>query len=249
MARTVDEILTPVLRRNYTADSWLTDILSEAIRQAAEKFETLAFSSVAEKLSQTVVSRIESASSQDFVNQINRAVGIDMTALMVRESLVDYFDASVESNVALIKSLSTDYFDDIKREVMDSLLRGDSLTTLTKNLQSVTGSTYNRAALIARDQTSKINCDITRKRQQNAGLERFKWSTSADVRVTGNPAGKYPNAKIKCFAIARADVGYGPGVYLWSRGASYGSEKGLFPGRAHIGCRCHAVAQIEGLDY
>ncbi len=249
MAQAVDETLTPVLRRNYTADGYLTDIIKEALRQAAELFFSSSFGQQINRLAQRVVSRAESESAEVFVEQINRAIGIDMTRLMVNESLVDYFDASVESNVALIKSLSSDYFDDIQREVMDGILRGDSLTDMVRNIQSVTGATYERARLIASDQTLKIQSDITRKRQQSAGIDRFSWSTSQDVRVSGNPAGKYPNAKIKCFMIARADVGYGRGVYLWSRGASYAGETGLFPGRAHIKCRCNGTPLIKGLDY
>ncbi|WJV61009.1 minor capsid protein [Pectobacteriaceae bacterium C52] len=249
MAQAVDEALVPVLRRNYTADSYLTDILKEAIRQASERFMSMTFRRQTERLSQRVVSRAESASTEAFVEQINRAIGIDMTALMVNNNLVDYVDASIESNVALIKSLSSDYFEDIQRQVFDGILRGDSLTTIVRNLQHVTGATYNRAHLIARDQTARIQADITSARQQNAGIDRFRWSTSQDVRVSGNPAGKYPLAKIKCFVIARTNAGYGDGVYLWSRGARYNGQTGLFPGRCHIGCRCHAIPQIKGLDY
>ncbi|HHK6103152.1 TPA: hypothetical protein ACQWM0_000546 [Yersinia enterocolitica] len=40
MAQSVDEVLTPVLRRNYTADSYLVDIIKESIRQAADKFNS-----------------------------------------------------------------------------------------------------------------------------------------------------------------------------------------------------------------
>lgn len=249
MAQSIDEVLTPVLRRNYTADSYLVDIIKQSIRQAADKFNSSVMGRQADRLARQVVSRAESESSAAFVEQINRAIGIDMTSLMVNESLVDYFDASIESNVALIKSLSADYFDDIQREVMDSIMRGDSLSTMVRNLQQVTGASYQRAHLISRDQTAKIRSDITHIRQVGAGINRFRWSTSQDVRVSGNPAGKYPRAKIKCFEISRSNVGYGAGIYLWSQGAAYHGESGLFPGRAHIGCRCHAIPQIKGLDY
>ncbi|WP_231624328.1 phage head morphogenesis protein [Yersinia similis] len=249
MAQSVDEVLIPVLRRNYTADSYLIDIIKQAIRQASEKFYTSTFGRQIDRLAQRVVSLAESESSAAFVEQINRAIGIDMTSLMVNESLVDYFDASVENNVALIKSLSSDYFDDIQREVMDSIMRGDSLTTMVRNIQKVTGATYQRSHLISLDQTAKIRSDITYTRQVNAGIVRFRWSTSQDVRVSGNPAGKYPRARIKCFEIARADVGYGVGVYLWLRGAAYNGETGLFPGKAHVGCRCHAIPQLKDIDY
>ncbi|WP_230206251.1 phage minor head protein [Serratia marcescens] len=249
MASSVESSLIPVLRRNYTADSFLTDLIKTALNQARAWFYSQSLNSQFHRLAQTVVSRAESESSAAFVEQINRAVGIDMESLMSRESLGDYFDASVESNVALIRSLTDDYFDDIQREVMDGIMRGDSVTTLTRNLQQVTRATYRRAELIAVDQTVKIRSDITGRRQQSAGITRFRWSTSQDSRVSGNPVGKYPGAKIKCFVIARTDVGYGPGVYLWSRGANFNGETGLFPGRAHIRCRCNAIPQIQGLDY
>ena len=249
MARSVQEALIPVLKRNYTADSFLTDLIKAALNHAAQRFYADAFDNNSDRLAQRVVSLAESETSAAFVEQINRALGVDIAGLMNRESLGDYFDAAVEENVALIRSLSSGYFDDIQRQIMDGILRGDSVTTLTRNLQAVTGATYKRAALIARDQTLKITSDINRKRQISSGISRFRWSDSKDSRVSGNPAGKYPRAKIKCFYIARNDVGYGPGVYLWSRGAMYNEETGLFPGRAHINCRCSAIPQIQGLDY
>ncbi|MEY8709503.1 phage minor head protein [Mangrovibacter phragmitis] len=261
MASTVQSTLIPILKRykeltrdaavtrRYTADSFITDLVREALRQAGSQFYDLAFDAQRRKLAQRVVSLAESETSAAFVEQINKALGVDIQGLMTRESLGDFFDAAVEENVALIRSLSSGYFDDIQRQVMDAILRGDSVTTLTRNLQAVTGATYRRAALIARDQTLKVTSDINRKRQTSAGINRFRWSDSKDARVSGNPAGKYPRAKIKCFYIARNDMGYGPGVYLWSRGAMYNGETGLYPGRAHINCRCGAIPQIQGLDY
>lgn len=131
----------------------------------------------------------ESETSAAFVEQINRALGVNIEGLLSRESLGDFFDAAVEENVALIRSLSSDYFDNIQRQVMDSILRGDSVTTLTRNLQAVTGATYRRAALIARDQTLRVTSDINRKRQTSSGISRFRWSDSKDARV---PARSFP---------------------------------------------------------
>lgn len=249
MARSVQEALIPVLKRSYTADSFLTDLIKATLNHAAERFYSDAYHGQQNRLAQRVVSLAESETSAAFVEQINRALGVDIEGLLTRESLGDFFDAAVDENVALIRSLSSDYFDNIRRQVMDSILRGDSVTTLTRNIQAVTGATYRRAALIARDQTLKVTSDINRKRQTSSGISRFRWSDSKDARVSGNPAGKYPRAKIKCFFIARNDVGYGPGVYLWSRGAMCNGETGLYPGRAHINCRCTGIPQIQGLDY
>ena len=40
-----------------------------------------------------------------------------------------------------------------------------------------------RAALIARDQTSKLTSDLNELRQTQAGVEEYDWSTSRDERV------------------------------------------------------------------
>lgn len=261
MASSVQDVLVPVLERyqsvtrdavstrRYTADSFLTDLIRATLLHAAERFYADAFGFQQRRMAERVVSRAESESSAAFVEQINRAMGVDIGGMITREGLGDFFDLAVEENVGLIKSLSSDYFDDIQQQVMESIRRGDSLSTLTRNLQSVTGASYKRAALIARDQTLKIQSDTNRVRQSSAGINRFRWSTSQDTRVSGNPAGKYPKAKIKCYVISRADVGYGPGVYFWSRGAQFNGETHLYPGRAHINCRCVGIPQIQGLDY
>ncbi|EMB4322221.1 phage head morphogenesis protein [Pluralibacter gergoviae] len=249
MAREIDEALTPVLHRNYTPDSHMTDLLVQAIELARQRFVERTLGGTGQRLAHTVVSRAESESTAAFVEQINRAMGVNLSGLLGGESLADYLGAAVAENVALIKSLSGDYFVDIQRQVMDGVRQGLSLTDIVANIQRTTGAAYNRAALIGRDQVSKLRADITLKRQESAGFTRFRWSTSQDIRVSGNPAGKYPNAKIKCFAIARTDIGYGPGIYLLSQGATCDGESGLFPGRAHIGCRCTSIPQIEGVDY
>lgn len=249
MARSVDESVVSVLINHYVADSLLTDLLQAEINNISTIFTNRFLNQPAVMLARDVVSRAESESSQAFVQQINRSIGIDMSKMINDESLRDYLDVAIENNVGLITSLSDDYFNDIRREILDGVMRGDSLTTIRKRIQNATGASYKRAELIAVDQMSKIRSDITSKRQTEAGINRFRWSTSKDVRVSGNPVGRYPNAKIKCFEISRKDIGYGKGVYLWSQGASYGGENGLYPGRAHIRCRCTAIPQIKGLDY
>jgi uncharacterized protein with gpF-like domain len=249
MAQAVDAELTPILKAEYTADSPLVDRIIAALNRLAARFTGTAYANQAHRLAQSTLSMAEADSTAAFVSSVNRAVGVDMGRLMSSEGLQAYMDAAVAENVALIKSISSDYFSKIEQAVMGGMRAGESTTVIAKRIQAETGSTYKRAKLIARDQCSKVNSDVVRRRQQQAGITRFKWVTSRDERVSGNPAGRYPNAKIKCYAIARKDDGYGPGVFLVNKGASFGGETGLFPGRGHIGCRCTSTPLIEGVDY
>lgn len=181
--------------------------------------------------------------------QVNAAVGVDLGAVMRQEQLTDYVAAAVQENVSLIRTIPDRFFGDIERKVLDGYRSGRSLKRLAQDIQGVYSQSDFNAQRIARDQISKITSDVMIRRMKDAGVERFRWSTSADERVTGNPAGRYPNAKVKCWAIAHRDIGYGPGVYLLSEGAEVNGEKGVYPGRAHIADRCIAVALFPGIDY
>lgn len=249
MAKAVDAELTPILKAEYTADSPLVDRIIAMLNRLAARFTGTTYANQAYRLAQSTLSMAEADSTAAFVTSVNRAVGVDMGRLMTSEGLQNYLDAAVAENVALIKSISSDYFSKIEQAVMGGMRAGESTTVIAKRIQAETGATYKRAKFIARDQLAKANGDIFRKRQQQAGIARFRWSTSRDERVSGNPAGKFPNAKVKCYMLARQDIGFGPGVYLIDKGAKYAGETGLFPGRAHINCRCVAVSLIEGVDY
>ena len=107
-----------------------------------------------------------------------------------------------------------------------------------------------RAKLIARDQYAQINSEVTRKSEQNKlELNIFTTKLQKTIRVSGKPSGKYPNAKIKCYQVSKQDIGYGEGIYLYEEGATWNQETHLFPGRAHINCRCTMVSLIENVNY
>ncbi len=59
----------------------------------------------------------------------------------------------------------------------------DTPKNLSEALQEGLEFSKARANLIARDQTLKLNGELTRVRQQNAGIEEYIWTTSHDERV------------------------------------------------------------------
>lgn len=247
MARAVDAELTPVLRAGYTADSPILDRVIAVLAILSRRFGGPSFEQQAERLARSTLSMAEAETTQAFLASVNAAVGVDLSRVL--GSVGEYLDLAVADNVSLIKSLSSVYFERIEQAVIGGMRAGESNTVIARRIQQATGATYDRAKLIARDQMAKANTDIARTRMAQAGIKRFRWSTSQDQRVSGNPAGRYPNAKIKCYLIARQDVGFGPGVYPIDKGATYGGESGLMPGRAHINCRCTMTPQLEGIHY
>jgi len=83
-------------------------------------------------------------------------------------------------------------------------------------------SLENHAALVARDQVSKLNGQLNRARQQAAGIDSATWSTQGDSRVRPDH-------------VALEGV-----VFLWAEGAA----GGIIPG-GPINCRCWGVPVID----
>jgi len=205
--------------------------------------------SPAEEIALHAVEMAADEADEHVAKELRRTVRIDAQALMSSEGVNDYIDAMVSSNVALIKTVPREFFTDVEQTVLDAYSQGLALKPVLEQIQAKVDVSARRAKIIARDQMNKVNSDVERRRMLNIGITRFKWSTSKDERVTGNPSGLYPNAKVKCFKIALQDVGHGPGVYMLKDGATWDGESELFPGRAHIQCRCTFTPQIEGFDY
>ena len=257
MASDLVEALEPELKRlkpDYIADSiitldgWTEQILA-AIRRVSRRFSSSLFDAQIARVAASTVSRAEADNAEDFRDSVNQAVGVDFQLITKPKGMTDYLEASTAENVNLIKSIPRDYFEKVESLVLGGMKDGLAPTAIAKQIQAETGVTARRAKLIARDQTSKLNSDLTRQRQAAAGIEFYKSVDAGDVRVTGNPGGKYPNAKISCWGIARQDIGYGVGIYKVADGAPWKGETGLQPGRHHILCRCVGLAMIPGVNY
>ena len=124
------------------------------------------------------------------VSQFNRG---QMTKIMRNAFGVDIFasepwlspqlDLFAQQNVDLIKDLTTKAINDIKGIVTRNFAAGTTLRDITSDLKDRIGLTQRRAKLIARDQTSKLNGQLTQLRQTQNGIDKYVWVTAGDERV------------------------------------------------------------------
>lgn len=89
----------------------------------------------------------------------------------------------VDNNVELITSIPNDTLSKMKDIVYDGYKNGKTTTRMTKEIQAAYGVGKRKAEFIARDQTAKLNGQIQRAQQQDAGITQYIWSTSGDARV------------------------------------------------------------------
>lgn len=91
-------------------------------------------------------------------------------------------DAWVKENASLIVSQPTEVATRCGDIVGEMVAQGSRWETIANRLEQEQGIAANRAALIARDQVSKYNAELTRVQQQSAGIEHYMWMGAMDNR-------------------------------------------------------------------
>lgn len=92
-------------------------------------------------------------------------------------------DDWVNSNVDLIKSVKDKSLSSMKSIVKQGFLDGRTATAIMKDIHKVYGMDKRHARFIARDQMAKLNSELTRMQQEDAGVSQYTWSDSGDGRV------------------------------------------------------------------
>lgn len=111
----------------------------------------------------------------------------------------DAFNASLNENISLIKSIPQKYLQQVEGVVMRSYSAGRDLETMVKDLRTLYPAVYDRAELIARDQSNKANAVVNRTRQMELGITEAIWMHS---HAGKNPRPDHVAANGKRYRIA-----------------------------------------------
>jgi len=112
---------------------------------------------------------------------IRSALGVQV--ISANSWLQPELDQCVKRNSELITSLRGKAIPEIADLAMDGIKTGRRVEAIQDAIIVKFNATKSRAELIARDQVSKLNGDLTRLRQTEIGLSRYTWRTSLDERV------------------------------------------------------------------
>lgn len=122
--------------------------------------------------------RVEAVHRGKWIRNIFSAVSIDLSTVLSALDVTDTVQASIEWNVSLIKDVS----DEIRRKVVNSVFSGfqarKPAREIAKEIREATGLARQRSLRIAADQTVKLGSRLNQARQQQAGLDHFKWRHS-----------------------------------------------------------------------
>lgn len=122
-------------------------------------------------------------------------------------------------NINLIKGIGQETAKKVQTLVSTAVQQGTSTADLARSIEAL-GEQYKgyRSRLIARDQISKYNGELTRERNVRAGLDKYQWVTVGDERVRSSHEHlnntirdwkqiPYPGNQIqcRCFAVSVVD--------------------------------------------
>lgn len=132
--------------------------------------------------------------------------------------------AARERNIRLIENAHRVYAQQVREVIEDPEAIGLRVEELRDRIFERGNVSESRAELIARDQTLKLNGQITATRQMRAGVESYVWSTSGDERVRDEHAALEGQ------------------TFSWLAPPAVGH-----PGQ-DFQCRCVAIPVVEELD-
>lgn len=156
-------------------DASFTEMASRLFRKLRRKFEDL-FGSRALKLSRNMQEGVNRASAGQLRESLKEVSGgLSLKTDAIKGPIAEAMKAGIKEGVSLIKSLPAKYFDDIEGAVYRSIQSGRGMADLVPTLENMGGISRRRAALIARDQTSKATTALNKARMKAMGVRRFEW--------------------------------------------------------------------------
>lgn len=164
-------------------------------------------------------------------------LGVDVAAILEEDAVKATLGIMLEESTDLIRTIPHDLIGNIAKRVLQ-YYKGEMMPegrTLSQQIQEEFNISANRARVIARDQTSKLNGNLNAVRQMNLGIEKYIWRTAGDNRVVGNPVGLYPKGN----RMHGNHYERNGKMFEWAKPPEDGH-----PGEA-IQCRCYAEPLID----
>lgn len=198
MDRLIKKILIPELdrlnqeARNQRMDAFLpspyryTDDVTELMNIIRATYAETYSEPVIQAIAAEQAQAVSGFNRRQMTRSFSNALGVE---LFYNEPWLETeMQGFTKTNVDLITSIPKQYLQDVEGLVQRGLKSGRSVRDIQKELTArykgaLRNKPRNRAELIARDQTMKLNGDLNHLRQTNLGIEKYTWRTSQDERV------------------------------------------------------------------
>jgi SPP1 gp7 family putative phage head morphogenesis protein len=152
--------------------------------------------------------------------------GLDVKLPEMPGNMKDIFEATIQQNVGLIKSIGDQYLSQVNGIVMRSITEGSA--GIEEALQKEFAVSKRRARLIAMDQTRKAYNTVNVERSRSLGITKGIW-----VHTAGS---KEPRHRHKAYNGKEFDL---------AKGAPVGNNNEFVQPGQEINCRCTFIPVLE----
>ena len=211
------------------------------------------FAMNAPQIAKAWVDRVNQNNRTKMIADLRDKLGIDVGTIL-NEDMQKELDIMMLESATYIKTIPTQLVGKVAERVLQHY-KGQPFPenrTLRQQIKEEFKVSDNRAKVLARDQTAKMNTSISAIRQHDIGIEMYIWRTVKDERVVGKPGGLYPkgtklhkNHYIMEGKCCRWDD---PNVYSEDNGKTWKQRTENMP-HNHPGddiqCRCRPEALID----
>lgn len=164
-----------VLKDSYSDD------LKKALKKARVDFDSEwtdeKLTALAKRRGLTISSINKLATDRNW----KRVTGIDLslTEPWLESAMATY----ANMNASLITSIRDKLLGEVETIAQQGLINGTRWETIASDIQDRFSVSESKAALLARDQTNKLNGQLTEIRQRELGFTKYIWRTMGDDRV------------------------------------------------------------------
>ena len=170
-----------VMDSSVLLDLDYVDDIKSVINTITLDYSGITFNQIVESVVKQFAENSQKDITAALTKEINRLVGIDISPFI--QSHTDDIKQALEYCKDYIVSIPQKYLADVQSTVLLNIQKGMRSSSIVKELANQYGITLNRAKVIARDQTSKLNLALTTAQAKDIGSDEFKFSTSQDERV------------------------------------------------------------------
>ena len=217
--------IVPIIKESLDTyrDGWLDSLLTQI---------TAAFNSLipaVERDVSNIMGQVNSRQKKWWVKTVAKVTGLVPEAVdpfLTEPWLNDEMTVRVRENIQLIRNIEAQASQKLLYVIRNGARSGTGRKEIAMQVQAVLDSSESRAKIIARDQVQKHNCGLNQLRQQDAGIEEYRWSNSGDKIV--RPLHREPR---------------NGNIYRWDS-----PPPGGHPGEAVL-CRCVAIAVFSAKIY
>ena len=172
-----------VLHNGVAMDASISSMARILTNKLIDKW-TKRFNTFGKDWSARMIGKVETQSAKDLSRSMNKlSGGLTIKTDQISDKTRDKILASADQSASLIKTIGSNYTEEVKQAVARSITDdSQSFTQLKESIHSMLQDKYkkhrNKAHNVALDQTRKAYTSITTSRMRDIGVDEYTWRHS-----------------------------------------------------------------------